>query len=366
MKQLRLDNKSISYLVFFEQRINYGDYFKTHGLLQSANRLGYKTELISEDCKHPGDYYSLLCRMVKSDSKNVIIRNVSGWIMITFYPFFLAARLRGKRLIIDIPTPNQAGIGEIKRSNGSKIKKLRHIFYSYLRGPIPYWFFNTIIQYGNESSYFSFLNKKRTVLLGNGIDKDKISMRRNDYIKNYKLINIIGVANLAPYHGFDRMAKAVVQWNQNNTIKVRFYIVSGKSNKEELNKIHSIVSENQMEDYFVFCGLKTQDEIYDLYSKCDIAVGSLGLHRIGLAESSILKIREYCLVGIPFIIEGRDSDFPEEVPFRFQVSGDERLDDIINVFQEFPERRKHFTDVEIRDYALNYLTYDAKLIKLGL
>jgi hypothetical protein len=73
-----------------------------------------------------------------------------------------------------------------------------------------------------------------------------------------------------------------------------------------------------------------------------------------------LKVREYCLAGIPFIASGVDPDFPDNLPFRFVVSNDNEIDDILNVFSIFPQKRKTFTDEEIRQYAIDHLSYDSK------
>jgi hypothetical protein len=46
-----------------------------------------------------------------------------------------------------------------------------------------------------------------------------------------------------------------------------------------------------------------------------MAVGVLGLHRKGLSVASPLKHREYCLRGIPFVMAGKDSDIPPDLPW---------------------------------------------------
>ena len=65
--------------------------------------------------------------------------------------------------------------------------------------------------------------------------------------------------------------------------------------------------------------------------------------------------------GIPFIAAGKDPDFPVSVPFRFVVSNDESVEDIIEVFKVFATQRERFTDLDIRDYALTHLSFDSKI-----
>lgn len=109
-----------------------------------------------------------------------------------------------------------------------------------------------------------------------------------------------------------------------------------------------------------FCGFQDKEFISRAYDSADIAVGSLGLFRIGLNTSSILKIREYALAGIPFITAGYDPDFQEDMPFRFLVPNDESISPIVNVLERFPSARKTFTDEDIRKYAIENLSLESK------
>jgi hypothetical protein len=47
----------------------------------------------------------------------------------------------------------------------------------------------------------------------------------------------------------------------------------------------------------------------------DVGLGTLALHRIGMAEASPLKVREYLATGLPCVIAYQDTDFPDAVDF---------------------------------------------------
>ena len=66
-------------------------------------------------------------------------------------------------------------------------------------------------------------------------------------------------------------------------------------------------------------GVKRTEDYREILGNADVAVGSLGLYRDGLAEASPLKVREYLARGIPSIIGYRDSDFPEGAPFILEL-----------------------------------------------
>lgn len=360
----KMSNKVI-YIASANIPKNGGVSAKIDGTLSAARQLGYQTEFFGYGNGIKSTYATVWRGMVLSDASNIFFRRVTGWLNITLIPVYLMARLQGKRIIIDIPTPIKAQIGEILNTDSSRIKKLRHIIYEYIAGPIPYWCFNTIIQYGDEGAYFAFGNKKRTVMLGNGIDPERIKLREKLYGQDNNTINLVGVAYLSVYHGFDRIIKVIAQWNQTNNKKYVFHIIGDNPGTPILESLKNQAEKLNVSEYVVFHGIQNQQYIYKYYSQCDMAVGSLGLFRIDLITSSILKSREYCLAGIPFITAGKDYDFTGDIPFCFNVSNDDSIDDILQVFKSFPERRKTFTDEQIRQYAIEHLTFEAKLTSLG-
>jgi glycosyltransferase involved in cell wall biosynthesis len=58
-----------------------------------------------------------------------------------------------------------------------------------------------------------------------------------------------------------------------------------------------------------FHGFLSINDLIELYSQSDIAIGSLAFHRAGLNEGCPLKVREYCAFGLPVILGYIDTDF---------------------------------------------------------
>lgn len=362
-----LDNKKIAYYTVCAYNENSGVYFKITGLLDAAKRIGYTTDLKMISCSRISEFLAFYLDIVKNDAKYIFLRDIHSWQMMLSYPFLLFCRFQGKILIDDIPTPCNAALTESEQNGTmssfrSAISKVLLL----IKGPVPYWFFNKIIQYGNESSYFSFGNKGRTIMLGNGIEKNRMKLRKKDYLNHQGVLHLLGVSNLQISHGYDRIIRAIIKWNtMQPAYKVVFHIVTGNASQAVLDSYLELVHNNHIEPYVFFEKQMNTEQLYSIFSACDLAVGSLGAYRVGLTHASPLKLREYCLAGMPFIYSCIDKDFPIDLPFCFYVSNDDSIDDIINVFSEFPKRRESFTDESIRQYAIDNLNYTKKLHELG-
>lgn len=363
-----LNERSVIYIVGKDIPEIGGVYYKVKGLMDTFARFGYQTEILTNRSNSKRNTFKLYARIVKTRSKHILIRGLHGWLFMFIVPYLILARMQGKRLILDVPTPFQAAVYEIlNRDNIGKFKKCKHIIYHYLGYPFITWFVNVVIQNGDESPYFMFGAKKKTLFLGNGIDPNRMALREKRYTWPSGELNLVGVADVNIYHGFDRVIKAVGKWNndQEREFKVRFHIIGGRSRPELITALKQLAEHCGVEAYIVFHGPQYHDYVYDFYSTCHLAVGSLGLFRIHLQSSSVLKVREYCLAGIPFIAAGDDPDFSGDIPFRFEVSNNENPDDLLRVFETFSARRNLFSDEDIREYAIEHCSFESKAEKLG-
>ena len=85
------------------------------------------------------------------------------------------------------------------------------------------------------------------------------------------------------------------------------------------NKYKALCEKHDLGEYVIFHGQKTGADLDEVFQNSDIAVGSLGLHRIGLTEGSTLKNREYAVRGLPIVYATyelflKDSEYALEVP----------------------------------------------------
>ena len=171
---------------------------------------------------------------------------------------------------------------------------------------------------------------QKTINISNGIDFDSVPMKttKNDTSKE---LNLIGVAEIHQWHGFDRIIKGLAKYySKHQDYIVKFHVVGYFFSAEVETAFKQIISDNHMENYVILYGKqhgKTLDQIFDW---CDMGIGSLGRHRVGIQHIKTLKNREYAARGIPFVYSETDSDFDER-PYVLKVPADESPVDIQQV-----------------------------------
>ena len=337
---------------------------KINGFTNTAINFGYEVENYNAFSANSFfAYFRSMKIIVTTNAKYIVFRSMNA-LNIFFCFHFLLARIQGKNLIIDIPTPMKAYTNELIHSGAKKYKIWIYLMLCYINGPWTFWIFNKVIQYGNESLYFKLGNRRKTIKIGNGIDKNTMPLRKNNNEWPARSLNLVGVAQVSYYHGFDRVIRAISHWNSNTNRKydIIFNIIG---DGQYLTKLKQQVTETKLDNFVFFHGLRDLDFIYEFYSKSHLAVSTLGLYRINLHEASVLKSREYCLAGIPFISTGTDPDFPKEIPFRINIRNDNSIDELIQIFDSYSTVRSTFSNEDVRAYALKHLTFDKKIKQIG-
>ena len=101
-------------------------------------------------------------------------------------------------------------------------------------------------------------------------------------------------------------------------------------------------------------GTLKQHEYWKIFCKCNIGIGALAMHRIGLTDGCTLKVREMLAMGLPIFSGHKDTALPLDFPFYHSKGGD--LQDII----KFTEKVSRFTRKDVRDSSTNFI--DKKII----
>ena len=304
-------------------------------------------------------YLKFNLEIIKSKNKILLIRNPTNLGILLFFST-LIARINNCKIIIDIPTPIYALVKEILGGNKSKPMKYLMILQLIISSSAPFLFSNKIIQYSKEHWWFKIGCSKRIILIGNGVNVKRIKIRKNIPSWPSNKLILIGVASVATWHGYDRIINAILEFNKKNEFNYKIYFnIVGDG--PELAKLKNIVTDNNLDNYIKFYGLIHDSEyIETIYSESHLAVSSLGLFRIGLETASVLKSREYVAIGIPFIYAGDDIDFINHNNFRYKVSNNEGIDDLVKLFETFSNIS--FQDpFLIRKYAEDNLSIKQKL-----
>ena len=187
---------------------------------------------------------------------------------------------------------------------------------------------------------------QRTIRISNGIDFNSVKMK-SVVNETSKEMNMIGVAEIHEWHGFDRIVKGLSEYYsvlQNYIVK--FHVVGYFFNSEIEQEFKKYITNHHMEEYVILHGKKHGAELDELFEQCDFGIGSLGRHRVGIQKIKTLKNREYAARGIPFIYSETDSDF-DQMPYVLKVPADETPIDINCIIQFY--QRLSLTPIEIRE-----------------
>ncbi len=201
--------------------------------------------------------------------------------------------------------------------------------------------------------------ENKVLVISNGIDLSQVPMLEPRTLNN--TLNLISVANVAYWHGYDRVIKGLGEYYRKKPERKVYFQVVGDG--RELPKLKKLAERLRIEDYVIFHGTKNGEELNELFEKSHIGISSLGNHRKGMFKTSELKIREYCARGIPFICSSRDPDFPEDFEYMFKIPENESPVDIEAVLKWYNKLVAKQPDYpqKMRKYAEEYLTWEIKL-----
>jgi len=173
-------------------------------------------------------------------------------------------------------------------------------------------------------------------------------------------LQLLCVASVSRWHGLDRLLRGLATYDGIPNV-----ILHIAGDGPELPRLRKMASDLGIGNRVFFHGFTTGKALDALFDQCHIAVGSLGIHRKGLTQTSELKGREYCARGIPWIIACKDPDFPDDFPYILRVPADESSVNIENVV-EFA--KKVFADPDhpqkMRRYAEEHLDWSVKMKRL--
>lgn len=355
----------VEYFALFDIKILPGVFNKINQSVRALNKAGYESTVTVISISGLRGHVKFLQQLFSSRADIIILRSAI-FLMPLIAPVLMWKRLQGSKIIIDVPTPATVALRELKiQKIGSVGKSIRFgillIFYPWALYPA-----NKILQYANESSYFSIGLNRKTKLIANGIDVEAIPFRNTIPPWSDDNFVMIAVGALAPWHGFDRVIRGIARYlnssQKRDNINIRLIIVGDGESRKTLEKL---VVELQVDKNVSFAGFQTGVALDNLFDQSHVAIASLGLFRIGLNTASVLKSREYTARGLPFISAGTDIDFDPPPDFVFNVDNSDELIDIENLMQWYSVLvGKNVIGAEIREFAKNHLDFDKKIYQM--
>lgn len=189
----------------------------------------------------------------------------------------------------------------------------------------------------------------------NGIDVSDIRCREPE---ESDVIRMIAVAGMCNFHGYDRLIEGMKEYYaKGGKRKMELHMVGGKAAPgNELLRYQQLCRGYHLEKKVIFYGEKKGEELDRIYDKCNLAVGSLGMYRIGYEMASSLKIREYLAKGLP-VITGSRVDVFEKKNFSYYLEYENNdtpidVDKIIEFYDGiYGSKDIHAVNREIREYA---------------
>jgi len=218
-----------------------------------------------------------------------------------------------------------------------------------------------IVAVTNEILKYELSRSLKTIpghVMSNGIDTASISMMIPHYHPNE--LHLFCASHFSSWHGIDRLIKGFAQFENRSSITLH---LAGEG--PEVKRYEEMVQQYHLEERVIFHGRLNKNQIDQITQYCQIAIGSLALHRIHLNQFCVLKNREYCLRGIPFVYAGEDVDFHPDLPFiRIFPANEEPID--VQVLVDFADEIKRHPEIreQERKYAIDHLQWNKKIKQL--
>ncbi|MDD4823099.1 MAG: glycosyltransferase family 1 protein [Bacteroidales bacterium] len=266
---------------------------------------------------------------------------------------FKQLREAGVKSVMEIPTypydSEYVGFSFLEKFNLFIDKLFRKRLAHQLHAIVTFTNFNTIFG-------------QRTIQISNGLDFDQIPLKLSQKRDNPE-INLIGVAEVHYWHGFDRLIAGLGEYyTQQHQREIFFHIVGDVGPSEMYNSIHApgfheLIEKYGLQEQVIFHGQMFGKELDDLFEKCDMAIGSLARHRSGIDNIKTLKNREYAARGLNFIYSETDDDF-EKMPYILKIPANEtpvNIKDIIKFYEQAT-----MPPIEIRD-SIKHLSWNEQM-----
>lgn len=287
--------------------------------------------------------YRDFLKVIKSDVEFIYVRHIrpSNAGLLWFFEK-IKKEIPQVKIIYEIPTfPYDNEVNGLRGKVGLAIDKLyREKLKKYV---------DIITTYSEDNIIWGI----PTLQLQNGVDCASIPVVVPHDGKNDQL-RFVAVAQFSLWHGYDRLLEGI------NLYKNKY---CGKYNIEIdlvgdgplLNTYQKMVEKYDLNKAVHFHGLKSGQELTDIFNNADIAVCSLGCHRKNLFLSSELKSREYLARGLPIVTSTKIDVVPDDFPYCLRVPEDDSPIDI-NAIISFYEsniksRSQEALHLEIRKFA---------------
>ncbi len=276
------------------------------------------------------------------------------------YPFYRFSHIFRKKLILESQTKEKE---ELLLSNNY----LKALFEGIFKKKIFRNLYACVGVTDEITNYQKKYDKNGSVLfktIGNGMDVSEIPLAR---VSPYpgKKVNLLYVGNVFPHHGLDRLIKGIASYNGDYNIS--FTLIG---NGSHLGYLKKMVTHYQIEESVEFVEPKYGGELDSYFDWAHLGIGALGIHRKGLTESSVLKLRDYAARGLPFVMSGKDPDFDDSPGIQnyfYKVPLDDStidIEQVINFSKKLYGSYKNTFSKDLRNFSFRTADMRIKMDEL--
>lgn len=244
------------------------------------------------------------------------------------------------------------------------IKRFRNVL-NELCGRIASKYVIQILYIGNKTR--SIFNHS-VVQIPNGLPIGAVSCHDDNVpYEHGKTVRLVAVSSMYLAHGYDRILDSLVKYcKSERNQKIELSLIG---NGPCLNQYKKIVKEGNIEDRVCFIDKCSGHDLEEEYEKSDLGLGAFGLYRDGYYSASILKIKEYLLMGLPFVYAGDEIGLSKDFPYALKVDNNSNEIDM-NMIIDFANRMRT-TDLthrkrEMQSYAIKNYSWKNIFVNAGI
>ena len=189
--------------------------------------------------------------------------------------------------------------------------------------------------------------------LVNGIDVKEHKVKTHHQPK--KDITLIAVAAMATDHGYERILKGMHEYYQIERERKVYFKLVGEGPVIPYYK--RLVEEYCLKEFVIFCGFLQNEALDEAYDSADIGIGGLGCYKRGLMAGASIKMREYCVRGLPAVYGYDDIDFDHQY-FGLKFSNDDTLVNIEDVLSFYDGLQDKDYIADMHNYAVKNCSWD--------
>ncbi len=269
-----------------------------------------------------------------------------------------AIRKNGGKVVVEIPT--YPGTKEAKNSSRKGFYFLVKLFAKLFK--------NT---YKKRVDLYTLIGEPANTYKGapainieNGLDVEKVSMKPGFEEHNGEF-HIAVTAVFSYWHGYDRLIKGLADYYANGSDKKVYVHLCGKSFDGTLDNLIQIAEDAGIQEYVIKHGYLDTEALNEIFAKCDVAIGSLGLHRQDIIVDTTLKLPEYTSRAIPFVFCTDSNNVDPNGKYYLKLKCNDDPVDIKEIIAFFDGLDKDNIQNEMRAYALNNLKWSTQFKKVA-